>query len=206
VALQDLLAGGFGLLARARDDRALHPNGQTFAAVVTFPRPVPGVPALSRPRQVDGILRLSRAIGLRRELPDILGFALRLHDLHGAGRPQDLLLASSPPPPLHTVLLPRWSFAGAWFTGLLPYRVGATRSLLVAHTTGPGRFALGAADRFHSTIEPLATVEAIARLDPAPAEASSFDPILHADPTFRQDAGPLDDFRKRAYRASRRER
>lgn len=199
------LAAGFGRLARVRGDRALHPRGVVLAATTTFGRPVPGVPALSEPREVDSTLRLSRALGLRPPFPDILGFALRLHHLHGPGRPQDLLLASSPPPPLHTMLAPARSF-DRWFTGLLPYRIGDRRSILVARGRGPGRFELGTADALRARVIPLAEVVVLGRLDPALAEASSFDPIVNAAPAFRQHAGVLDGVRARSYRASRAER
>jgi hypothetical protein len=199
------LAAGFGRLARARGDRALHPRGAVLAATTTFSRPVAGVPGLSEPREVRSTLRLSRAFGLPGPFPDILGFALRLHDLHGPGRPQDLLLASSPPPPLHTMLAPSRSY-GRWFTGLLPYRIGDRRSILVARGQGPGRFELGTADALRARVVPLAEVLVTHRLEPAPAEASSFDPIVNAGPTFRQDAGILNGVRARSYRASRAER
>jgi hypothetical protein len=164
------------------------------------------MPALSAPREIDSLLRLSRAVGLPRRLPDILGFALRLRDLHGPGRSQDLLLASSPAPPFHVTLAPGLSFQDRWFTGLLPYRVGERRSILFAEGVGGGRFRLGTADPLRARVEPLAEITITARLEPAPAEAASFDPILHADPTFRQDAGILDGVRARAYHASRAQR
>jgi hypothetical protein len=199
----EAVAAGFGRLARARGDRALHPRGVTWAATTTFPRPVPDVAALSEPRQLDSLLRLSRAVGLPPVLPDILGLALRLHDFDGPGRPLDLLLASSPPPPSHRMLAPARSFERAWFTGLLRYRVGRSRTVLVAHAVGPGRFALGAAQPGRRDVVPLADVRVTRRLDPPPPEAASFDPILHAAPDFRQAAGRLDALRAGAYRASR---
>jgi hypothetical protein len=201
--LSAALASGFGLLARARGDRALHPRGVTWAARTTFARPVPGVPALSQPREIDTLLRLSRAVGLPPAMPDILGLALRLHDVDREGAPVDLLLASSPPPPLHRTLAPARSFERTWFTGLLRYRIGERRSILVAHVVEPGRFALGMADSLRRRVEPLAEIRLLRPLEPAPLEASSFDPILHASPAFRQDAGRLDALRARAYRASR---
>lgn len=199
-------AAGFGSLARARHDRALHPEGVVWAATTRFVPTVAGAPALSRAGEIDSLLRLSRAIGLPTALPDILGLALRLHDLHGPGRPQDLLLASSPAPPMHAMLAPARSFERAWFTSLLPYRIGDRRSILVAHAASPARFALGTADPLHRRIEPLAEVTVTRRLEPAPAQAWCFDPILNAAPTFCQDAGVLDAVRAKAYRASRAER
>jgi hypothetical protein len=202
-SVSDAVATGFGLLARARGDRALHPRGVTWAATTTFARPVPGVAALAEPRELDSLLRLSRAVGLPPALPDILGLALRLHDFDGPGRPLDLLLASSPPPPCHRTLAPARSFERTWFTGLLRYRIGRSRPVLVARSAGPGRFALGAVHPGHHAVEPLAAVRVTRRLDPPPPEAASFDPILHAAPDFRQAAGRLDALRAAAYRASR---
>ncbi|MCW2993627.1 MAG: hypothetical protein JWQ18_1122 [Conexibacter sp.] len=201
--VSEAVAAGFGLLARARGDRALHPRGVTWAATTTFARPVPGVAALSAPRELDSLLRLSRAIGLPPVLPDILGLALRLHDFDGPGRPLDLLLASSPPPPSHRTLAPARSFERTWFTGLLRYRIGRSRPVLVARSVGPGRFALGAAHPGRREVVALAEVHVTRRLDPPPPEAASFDPILHAAPDFRQAAGRLDALRAAAYRASR---
>lgn len=204
--VSEAVASGFGLLARARGDRALHPRGVAWAATTTFARPVPGVPALSEPRELDTLLRLSRAIGLPSVFPDILGLALRLHDFDGPGRPLDLLLASSPAPPRHRMLLPARSFERAWFTGLLPYRIGEHCMVLAAHAAGPGHFGLSAVRPGQRQGEILADVRVTRGLDPAPPEASSFDPILHAAPDFRQDAGWLDALRARAYRASRSQR
>jgi hypothetical protein len=204
--MSGVAAAGFGLLARARRDRALHPQGVTWAATTTFARPVPGVGALTEPREIEGLLRLSRAVGLPRAFPDILGLALRLHDFDGPGRPLDLLLASAPPPPVHQMLAPARSFERTWFTGLLRYRVGEDRTVLVAHAAGPGRFALGTVRPRARDVAPLAEIRVTRRLDPAPAEAASFDPILHAAPDLHQDAGRLDDLRARAYAASRHAR
>jgi hypothetical protein len=201
--VSDAVATGFGLLARARGDRALHPSGVTWAATTTFARPVPGVAALSEPCELDSLLRLSRAIGLPPVLPDILGLALRMHDFDGPGRPLDLLLASSPPPPAHRTLAPARSFERTWFTGLLRYRIGRSHAVLVAHAVGPGRFALGAARPGRRDVEALAEVHVTRRLDPPPPEAGSYDPILHATADFRQAAGRLDALRAAAYRASR---
>jgi hypothetical protein len=197
------VAAGFGLLSRARSDRALHARGSVWTATATFARPVAGVPALSEPCEIDALLRLSRAVGLPRMLPDILGLALRLHDFDAKGRPLDLLLASSPAPPAHRTLAPARSFERTWFTGLLRYRIGERQTILVAHVKGPGHFALGTADPRLRQVKALADIRVKRLLDPAPPEASSFDPILHASPTFRQAAGRLDAIRARAYRASR---
>jgi hypothetical protein len=201
--VEAISAAGFGLLARARGDRALHPNGVVWAATTTFVRPVPGVMMLDESGPIDSVLRLSRAIGLPTAAPDILGFAVRLHDADGSGRPVDLLLASSPPPPWHRALAPARSFERTWFTGLLRYRVGERRTILVARAVGAGRFVLATADPGQRRPDRLAEIRVTHRLEPAPPETSSFDPILHAAQGLRQDAGRLNAIRARAYRASR---
>src|SRR4051812_31288290 len=75
----------FGAVARARDDRALHPDGVVFAGAITG--------ALFGARRA--LVRISRGGGLPETLPDVRGCAIRVLDAHGSGRHQDLLLASS---------------------------------------------------------------------------------------------------------------
>jgi hypothetical protein len=196
-------AAGFGALARARHTRALHPRGPVRAATATLTGGVGDVPALARPREVAALLRASRAIGLPAWAPDILGVAIRLLDLHGPGRHQDLLFASSPPPPAHLVLAPARDFTHRWYTALLPYRVGSRRAVLAARRTGELRFELGLTAVGGRAFSPFAEVTAGAVLVGGDAEAVRFDAILHAAPELRQDAGFLDVVRRRSYASSR---
>jgi hypothetical protein len=194
---------GFGALAGARRARALHPHGPVHAATARFPAAVDGVPALDRPRDVAALLRVSRAVGLPRWSPDIMGVAIRLLDLHGPGRHQDLLFASSPPPPVHHVLAPAATARHRWHTALLPYRVGPRRGVLVAHRAGDLDYAVGLAGIGTRDVRPLFTVAGGEVAVGGDAETVRFDAILHAAPELRQDAGPLDVVRRRAYAGSR---
>jgi hypothetical protein len=202
-AVAGAAAAGFGALARARGTRALHPRGPVRAATATLSGEVPGALAASGPREVRALLRASRALGLPRWSPDVLGVAVRLIDLHGAGRHQDLLFASSPPPPAHVVLAPARHFGHAWYTALLPYRVGARRGVLTLRRTGDLRFALGMTGVGGRAVSRLGEIAAGDVVVGGDAEALRFDPILNAAADFRQDAGFLDVVRRASYASSR---
>src|SRR5215210_8975420 len=118
----------FGGLARLRGRRSLHPDGVSYEATVRIDgdEQYAEVPLLARPGSHRALLRFSRGLGLPRALPDALGVAVRLCDLHGEGRHQDLLMTTSARPPvLHHLLLPalRGPF-GQPYSTILPYRVG----------------------------------------------------------------------------------
>lgn len=89
-------------------------------------------------RERAALVRLSRGGGLPERLPDVRGCALRVVDAHGPGRHQDVLLASSLPQALgRHLLLPGHDFGGAFYSSLLPYRIGGRRLLFGAVLTGP---------------------------------------------------------------------
>jgi hypothetical protein len=193
----------FRALARVRGGRALHPHGPLLAARASLTGGVEGVPALAAPREVDALVRPSQAIGLGGH--DLKGFAVRLVDLHGPGRHQDLLLTTSPRPPLHVVLAPAGPADEAWYTSLLPYRVGPRRTLVVAHGLGDRRWRIGTCAPLRRDVRWLGVVDASEGrvLEPDPAEAVAFDPLVYADATLRQAAGPLNAVREAAYVGSR---
>lgn len=133
--LERLTAAVFRGLSAARGARVFHPEGVAYRArwepegsagdVLTSPA--------SEPRQVDAVLRLSRAIGLPDATPDILGAAVKLLDAHGPGRDQDLALASSGRSVVSRhVLVPTRGFTGAVFSSLLPYAVAGERVTVLA--------------------------------------------------------------------------
>jgi hypothetical protein len=202
--LTDAAAAGFGALARARGTRALHPRGDVWAARAVLDDGVPGVTSAVAPPRWTGeaLLRTSRALGLPGWAPDVLGVAIRLVDLHGPGRHQDLLLASCGPPPAHLTLAPALSSRHRWYTGLLPYRVGDRRGVLVAEQVGERRYLLGLA-RLGRGVAPLGQVSAVGGPLSGGPERIRFDVMLHGAPAFRQDAGPLDALRRRSYERSR---
>jgi hypothetical protein len=69
------------VVGRVRDrDKALHPRGQLLAATLDRfgAEPATGVAWLDEPGQDDVTVRMSRALGLPRGWPDILGLAVRV--------------------------------------------------------------------------------------------------------------------------------
>jgi hypothetical protein len=194
---------GFAALSRLRGTRAVHPKGPVLGAQVTLAGGLADVPALAGPRTLEALVRPSMAFGLPDGYRDLHGLTVRLCDLHAPGRHQDLLLASSAAPPLHLLLAPTGDPEHAWFTSLLPYRVGGRRTILVAHGLGGGRYALGLCGPGRRAVQWFAEVDAGAPLEPDPGEGVSFDPFVNAVPELIQDAGPLDFVRARAYVGSR---
>lgn len=188
----------FRRIARARRARALHPDGPLLAARATLLGPPE--------RTLDALVRPSRALGIPGGRRDLAGFAVRLIDLNGPGRHQDLLLTSSPKPPLHVVLAPTGTADRAWFTSLLPYRVGdGRRTLVVAHGLGDARWAIGLCRPLRRDVTWLGLVDASERrvIERDPAEAVAFDPMIFASDALRPSAGPVDAVREAAYAGSR---
>jgi hypothetical protein len=133
---------GFRLLARLRGAPALHPRGLTCAAeleVVTDGGEPWGVPWLDRVGLYEATVRLSRAAGLPRRLPDGLGLAVRVARADGPDRPLDLLLTSSGRGRFTRRLpLPRADSLGGPYSSLVAYRV-AGRSRVLAAFPRPAR-------------------------------------------------------------------
>ncbi|MDN0197628.1 phosphodiesterase [Streptomyces sp. S.PNR 29] len=128
--------GAFRLLARLRGGPALHPQGLTCAGdlevVDDGGRPW-NVPWLDAPGRYAATVRLSRAAGLPRRLPDGLGLAVRVEHADGTGRSLDLLLTSSGRGRVTRHLpLPRADAVRGPYSSLVSYRVGGRRRLLAA--------------------------------------------------------------------------
>ncbi|HEX8068112.1 MAG TPA: hypothetical protein VF520_16460 [Thermoleophilaceae bacterium] len=135
-------AATFGALSRLRGARIFHPEGVGYSGVLRVERSQPGyagTPLLGRPGEHRALFRLSRAVGLPEPLPDVLGLAVRLVDVHGQGRHQDFLLVTSADGPLlHHLLLPGLGgFFGQSFSSLLLYRF-AGKLRLVGATAADG--------------------------------------------------------------------
>jgi hypothetical protein len=130
----DAGAAAVHLASRLRGERVVHGRGRAFAGSVTLPGGAgTGAPLLDRPGTCDAVVRFSRSAGLPPWLPDVYGLAVRLVDVHGPGRHQDLLLdATQPAPLLRRLPWPRWDASGALYGSLLPYDVGGRRMLLGA--------------------------------------------------------------------------
>jgi hypothetical protein len=115
-----------GLATAARGARVFHPRGTACEARLTVTGGLgTGARVLDQPASHDGVVRLSRAVGLPQPLPDVDGLALRLPGQGRDGNPLDLLVNSA------------WRFAFApaalsrtWST-VLPYRTGSGASVLL---------------------------------------------------------------------------
>src|SRR5512132_3599845 len=130
-----VIAAGFYALAALRRRRSLHPTGIGYRGWLQVPieRPArPGVPLFHAGATHQALLRFSRGAGLPEPLPDALGVAIKLPDVHGPGVDQDLLLTSSTDRPLpRRLLLPARSFAHGAFSTALPYDLGSERVVLL---------------------------------------------------------------------------
>jgi len=132
----------FGALATLRRDRSMHGPGIAYRCRLEMDPPaglVQGAPFFERHATYDATVRFSRGIGLPQPLADLLGVALRVDAAHPDGGPQDLLVTSSGGRRgTRRMLLPsRDGFFGQWFSSVLPYRVGASRTLLGVRATTP---------------------------------------------------------------------
>lgn len=116
-----LLASLFGPLTLLRRSKPLHPRGVVVAATLTRTGLGVkwGVPWLDQPGRDEALVRLSRAAGLPRRVPDVLGLALTFDS---AGRHHDLLMASTGWSTVgRHVLVPRHDALGSVYSTLLPY-------------------------------------------------------------------------------------
>jgi hypothetical protein len=219
-----LTSAVFAALSAARRKRIFHPHGLGYRANLTIEVGLSGyedVPLLAEPGTHEAIVRCSRGAGLPESLPDILGLAVRLPDLHGPGAHQDFLLASSGEGlPLHLLLLPApGGFFGQSYSSVLPYWVGGVLRMVGAVPVRPPAPADGtdleqldeaASDhqaRFHLAVAGLGgrwqqfgTLSLLERLGEADTEALRFNP-WNTGGGFRP-AGPLMGLRDPAYRGS----
>ncbi len=116
------------IIAGVRRAKAFHPGGVVYGARLTTTGASAAPQAaelLSRRGEHRAIVRFSRAIGVPRPLPDLLGLSVRLPDVYGAGVHQDFLLVTSADYPLvHHIFLPAVDVQQRPYTSSLPYRAG----------------------------------------------------------------------------------
>ena len=192
-----------GAAARLRGRRPLHPDGEVFAVAIrrSGARLGFGVPWLDDPGQDRGLVRFSRAAGLPRALPDVLGLALTFGGEDGSGERHDLLLSTTGlGRATRFVLVPRRAYR-AGYTSLLPYRTPAGLVQLGARPAGEGAFALAAAVLF-GPWRRFGTIEVGAR-EGGHNRAVRFDPVRHPLPGLEMPAA-VRSLREPAYRAARR--
>lgn len=210
--LDAITGSAFRLLSDLRGARILHPDGVAFDARWDAVDPVlpEGSPLAARDGR-QAIVRLSRGIGLPPAIPDILGVAIKVPDVHGAGADQDLLLASVGPGPVgRRVLTPAIDFRATTFSSLLPYTVDGRRAPVVAEVHGPGASTLVAlryADASALEVQlylgsggHFARVSLGRRLDDEVARELRFDP-WHTGEALRP-TGIVNRLRRPAYGAS----
>jgi hypothetical protein len=132
----------FGLLARIRGARALHPIGVAHVGRVTITADrtrLPSAAIFQDPEPARVLVRLSRGAGTRPPLPDAIGLAIRWPDRYGLRRHHDLLLTSSADAPLaNHVPVPRRQLGGTWLSSLLPFDVCGRRLLFGARIEAGG--------------------------------------------------------------------
>ncbi len=113
-------------LAAVRRGKAFHPDGVVYDACLSIVGDSAAPQAaelLSRRGEHRAIARFSRAVGLPRPLPDLLGLSLRVPDAYGSGLHQDFLLVTSADfPLLHHVFLPARDVQRRPYSSSLPYR------------------------------------------------------------------------------------
>lgn len=127
-------AAALGLATAVRGARVFHPHGATRACrLVVDGDQEWGSRLLDQAGTHEGVVRLSRGVGLPAPLPDVDGLALRLPGLGRGGAPLDLLVNSA------------WRFAFApsvlstTWSSVLPYRTGSGRQVLLgARPTSAG--------------------------------------------------------------------
>lgn len=205
----NLLEGVFAAVARLRPTaKPLHPRGEIFTATVTRSglKSAVGAPWVDESGVDHAQVRLSRAIGLPRGWPDILGLALRVPGAEGFG---DLLFATTGRGTVgRFVLLPSRSTTSRIYTTLIPYRTTSGPLLLAADPDGPSAFMLACARPAEAwqlfgriVLEPSPAVKTDEIDDVGPA----FDPVLNQFPglSYYPWAARL---REGSYRAARRAR
>lgn len=210
------LAGqGLGAVFHAvgvlRRDRALHPRGVTVRAVASINgQGGSGVPWLDEAGDTEVTMRVSRATGLPRPLPDIHGLALRVP---GAAldrdRPADLLFADTGDSTLRRfVLAPRRRPDAGPMTTLLPYRSARGPLVLRVVPGGGTRYDDRVAARYALSYA-LGTGQwrevghlVVGALLPEPVDRVRHDPVLNVLPGLSQ-YGYVARLREPSYRAAR---
>lgn len=181
-----LLAGSTSAIGAAlARTKPLHPDGElreATLAVLGAEPPASGVPWIDEPGELRAVVRISRAVGLPRPLPDIAGLALRI-ELPGG--PADILLASTGTGPLTRFLLaPRLPGRPGVLTSLLPYRAPAGPVLLSAVPVDERTFEL----RWADGTGPWRTFAVLHLGALRQDQEVSFDPVLNTAPFLDQYA------------------
>jgi hypothetical protein len=160
----------FGLASAVRGRRIFHPVGDAYEARLTVDGPVvTAVPLLAEPVTRPCVVRLSRGLGLRPSLPDILGLAVRALDLE-----QDLLLVTSV---ARHLIVPAGAVDARRYSTILPYRAGDRTVVVGALPLGGDAFGIELADVPRGAWSHVATLRLGERLAPEASEGLRFNPV-----------------------------
>ena len=129
-----LTGAPFKWISRLRGAKSAHPRGAVYEAVLRVDGGAhvpPDATLLGTPAEHRAVVRFSRSLGLPPRLPDLFGIAVRLPDVHGRGRHQDLLMVTSVDAPLlHHIFVPVVDPQQAPYSCSLPYLAGDERFLV----------------------------------------------------------------------------
>jgi hypothetical protein len=201
-AVAEPVAGAWRLLAAVRRARALHPRGGGHHAVLEMDGGAgTGAALFDDAAAYPALVRLSCAVGWPG--PEPRGLALRVPDLHGPGRHQDLLLTTSVDVPvLHHLPLPARGWRSRAYSSLLPHRVGGALRLLGALPDGrdPRTYHLALAT-LEGRFSPVGRIHLGEPLPPAVDERLRFNP-WNTGGGLTPAYGPVQRIRSAAYRGS----
>jgi hypothetical protein len=202
------LGGVFYLVGalRTRRRKALHPSGGVRSGMVLRQGcgARTGVAWIDKPGSDRVLLRLSRATGLPKVLPDILGLAMRV-PREGGGH-GDLLLATTGIGAVSRFLVRPTRRPGRPYGSLMPYRTPTGPLLLAAFPLAEDgtRFEL-ACSRLRGPWARFGVLEVGLDWGDAPDAPLSFDPVLNEVRGLHSYSWAA-QLRRFAYAASRRAR
>lgn len=195
MVFSEVLGGAFRRLSELRGKRVFHPDGVAFRAMwrTEDREALAGMPS----EELDGVVRLSRGVGLPEGSPDVLGVAIKVLDAGGDGDDLDLLLARSGSGAIgRRLLVPARDFT-APFSSLLPYatpdgRRGPVTAVIQQDEADPGpctfealRDAATAGLTIALAVDGGRTIASVAvgdRLEDALSADLRFDPSHHGGP------------------------
>ena len=126
--LDEAMFALFRRLSAWRGLRIFHPRGAAYRALFHAAANGPDAEMFADGSEHEALVRLSRGVGFRPPLPDVLGLAIRLPDAYGPAAHQDFLLASSGSGVLGRRLLrPTIMSPADFYSSLLPYEFGGRR-------------------------------------------------------------------------------
>ena len=191
---------------RTRHKKALHPQGGVRQGLVLRQGcgARTGVPWINEPGADRVLLRLSRATGLPKFVPDILGLALRVPCEGGSHG--DLLLATAGAGAVGRFIVRPTRRPGRPYGSLMPYRSPTGPLLLAAFPLADDgtRFEL-ACSALRGAWSPFGVLEVRSGWDDALDAPLSFDPVLNEVPGLHSYSWAA-QLRRFSYAASRRAR